>query len=117
MTTGKKILIDEIEKQKMYLRRQAKNLEDDYASKQYETTLTIFPKIISKAARAANGPVRLGRTVGRRRIELKGLTKRENGALRLSGFRHYLPGGLCEGRKDVLRTGLFLKSAARLGEF
>lgn len=43
MTTGK-ILIDEIEKQKMYLRRQAKNLEDDYASEQYESTLTIFLK-------------------------------------------------------------------------
>lgn len=43
MTTGK-ILIDEIEKQKMYLRRQAKNLEDDYGSEQYESTLTIFLK-------------------------------------------------------------------------
>lgn len=44
MTTGK-ILIDKIEKQKMYLRRQAKNLEDNYASEQqYETTLTIFLK-------------------------------------------------------------------------
>ena len=43
MTTGK-ILIDEIEKQKMYLRRQAKNLENDYAGEQYESTLTTFLK-------------------------------------------------------------------------
>ena len=40
--TTRKIFIDEIEKQKMDLRRQVKKLEKDYASEQYESTLCIF---------------------------------------------------------------------------
>lgn len=37
-----KILLEEIQKQKMYLRRQAKNLRSDYASEKRKTTLTVF---------------------------------------------------------------------------
>ena len=46
--TMSKILMDEIEKQKMDLRRQAKNLERDYTGGQYESTLSDFLKSIQR---------------------------------------------------------------------